>query len=446
MENPSKSVSFSGNQNVFKIWVPARFGGLLQVGCKQSGSKIKLTHSGADVKDITGKTPTIDSFVNAEIPPGQFGWFTAAVSANSNVLDMWARFFETGLSREQANENADPLIPWNFWYFPFTDTYPEKTAWGSSTLQPCQKYERAFGKAGVLDWEMAHHRNPNARDWEGHCDDAVFASVYFATPSDEGKPAKEHEVWFTCEELKFLAAEFAGQMKVPDWRWTLPPNHPHVGPFHEKKPSDKADIWDYSELFGKKIGGFHKVLRQALLIEKMPLLMDLRDARGQDHTQVWNHAVYRYVAQYWETMPHGNWKDIQVETLINANADHLNDDFSSGGSPAKIIKGPKPGGIPKSTVPNNDPGIRRRDQTLRYRVMFRDDGDIDEKNALNRWFSVKHTPTTVEHDLHAPRYAAAPGMPTGNPAEDKNPNVQIAPADVLQLLPLRARFKTKHHT
>ena len=224
MEHPSNSVSFTGSQNVFKIWVPSRFGGLLQVGCKQVGSKIKLTHSGADVKDITGKTPTIDSLVNAEIPSGQFGWFTAAVSANSGVLDMWARFFENGLSREELTRMQIHSSPGISGYFPFSDGAREKTAWGSKTLQPCQKYERAFDETGVLDWEQAHHRDFQAQDWEGHCHNAVFASIYFAPPPDDGIPAK-HEVWFTCEELKFLAAEFAGQMKVVDWRFALPPKN-----------------------------------------------------------------------------------------------------------------------------------------------------------------------------------------------------------------------------
>jgi hypothetical protein len=208
----------------------------------------------------------------------------------------------------------------------------------------------------------------------------------------------------------------------------LPGAH-RSGPFHETKPSDDP------KLFGTEIGKFHKAMRDALLVDRMAVVMDLRHSHGVDHSQVWNQAIYRYEAHYWETLPHNDRLDIQVRTHLNANDDRLNDDRSSSGLPAKIVNGPKPGGTPHSAEP--DTAAIRRDQTLRYHVKFQDDGDIDASNSINEWLGVKLDGASPE--LHAPRYIMSPKKPIGNSAPDGN--IKIDPADVLAVLPLRDRFK-----
>jgi hypothetical protein len=431
VEDSTKTVSFSGF-GIYMIWVPSRFGGVLEVGCKQATAKIDLTHNGAAVKDPAGNTPPQASKVTCQVSPGEFGWYFATVSI-IGTLDMWATFVETGLSREQNDENANPLIPWNFWYFPNANSMKELTAWGSSHLKPCQKYESAFGKSDVLAWEKANHNDPSGttQGWEGHCHNSAYASFYFQTPPPGGKAV--HGVTISCEEIKFLATEWVGAMKVRHFVWSLPglPTDGRGGPFHQKKPADDP------VLFGKEVGNFHKSMRDGLLVDRIPLVMDLRNSAGGDHSEVWNQAVYRYVSHYWETLPHGDWKDIQVRTFLNANDDRMRGDFSSSGLPAKVVNGPKPGGKPQSAEPDADSNALKRNQTLLYRVKFKDDGDIDETDSINRWFSVKLDGQAAE--LHAPRFVIVPDKPTGNSSSDAN--VKIDPADVLSILALRDRFK-----
>src|SRR5262249_941170 len=177
-----------------------------------------------------------------------------------------------------------------------------------------QHYDTAFGNTGLQDWEKANHNHPGgtAEAWEGHCHNSAFAAFYFVTPPPAGKTV--NGVLITCEEIKFLGTEFVGHKKVRTNTWILPgPNR--SGPFHEKTPSDDP------KLFSTEVGKFHKAMRDALLLERMPVIMDLRNSAGGDHSEVWNQAVYRYETHYWETLPQNDWLDIQVRTNLNANED-----------------------------------------------------------------------------------------------------------------------------
>ena len=48
----------------------------------------------------------------------------------------------------------------------------------------------------------------------------------------------------------------------------------------------------------------------------MPVMMDLRDSSGSDDSAVWNQAVYKYEAHFFETTPHSDWMDLQVKTVF----------------------------------------------------------------------------------------------------------------------------------
>src|SRR5204863_8147210 len=113
-------------------------------------------------------------------------------------------------------------------------------------------------------------------------------------------------VHFTCEELKYFAAEYVGRAGSDTTPWWVPGSGRmgREGFFQEHKPEDNP------KRFGTLIADFHKAIRNVFLIDQKAGCMDLRDASGAQHEEVWNQAVYKYVARMWETTPHVDWHDI----------------------------------------------------------------------------------------------------------------------------------------
>jgi len=419
---------------LFTVWVPSKLGGVLEVAASVPAEVV--------VRHPKPTSPALKDLAGAEIPrghrfvypvrPGEFGWFHVLVGKTTGPYSMNASFTEVGLAREANSDDAEPLVPWNFWYFPNAASRKEKTAWGSSTLQPCQKYERAFGKAGVLQWEKDNHNDPSgtAESWEGHCHNSAPAAIIFKTPPAAGK--KHNGEDFLCEELKFFATEFFGGKGAMDFLWGLPGTGSmgRSGFYQENKPSDDP------KRFGRQLGPFWNHLIEHLQKGREAVMMDLRDESGAEHSEVWNQAIYKYEAQMFETEPHGDWMDIQVKMTLRANADILPAGAVSSGSPAKIVaSGPRAGGKPKDAVP--DLAGHRRDVVLRGRVNFKANGSFYERHKRNEWSSV----TTIDGstDLHAPRFSFKAIRPTGNSEPDGNPLIESA--HVLALLELRDRYK-----
>jgi hypothetical protein len=449
LESESNALAFTG-LGFFITYVPSKYGGILEAGCSDANAKVIVRYkdpNGSPLKDLNDKEISPAKRFVYPVRPGEYGWYFIFIGNVSGTYKVWATFKEVGLAREGNSDNDDPLIPWNFWFFPNDSSQIEKTAWGSSTLKPCQKYESAFTKSGVFTWEKQNHNDPHgiAENWEGHCHNSAPASMIFKEPPKAGK--KHNGVDFLCEELKFLATEFYGRFGNDKFIWGLPGTGPmgRRGFYQEKKPSDNP------RRFGKHIGIFHNNLIKRILKARMPVMMDLRESSGLDHSEVWNQAIYKYEAHFFETTPHGDWMDLQVKTFLRAHGDWMDlqvktflranedvmyDDFSSSGIPAKIVaNGPRPGGLPKDAVP--DPAADKRDQVLLYRLIFKSNGTFFEKHKKNRWKSVTLEGETNE--LHAPRFIFEPKKPTGNPSADGNP--LISKSDVLTLLELRDRFK-----
>ena len=120
------------------------------------------------------------------------------------------RFICEGWPKER---NGKPLIPWNFWYFPFNPTSGRKGTFDSAAVQrsAMQKYDRAYHPhlpGPTWDWEKTNHVQPHAAGWEGHCGMAAYASVYFEQPPEA---AEVNGVKFTRDELELLATEWAGR-------------------------------------------------------------------------------------------------------------------------------------------------------------------------------------------------------------------------------------------
>lgn len=204
----------------------------------------------------------------------------------------------------------------------------------------------------------------------------------------------------------------------------LPESGFRKGFFQENKPEDNP------KRFGTLVADFHKAIRTLLVDEQRGGFMDFRDSAGTGPEEVWNQAVYKYVAQMWETTPHGNWHDIQVETTLFANEDSMRPDFTSSGSPATVS------GNPKDAVLNSDADAIFRNDLTRYRLIFKPDGDINATHANNEWQSVTSADGT---GLYAPRFLFVPQKPTGNSTPDGN--TTIAVGDIAGLLELRDTFK-----
>ncbi len=426
VQDQSSALQFQGTFGIFRTWVPSRFGGVLEVGCNQSGAQVAVEFQGNPVVDAAGNPVPKGATVKCTIPSGQFGWFDIAVSGVSGTYSMWALFSEIGVARD----GADPLIPWNFWYFPYARSRAEFTAWGSSTLQPCTKYETAFGKSNVLQWEKANHNDPNGTQlgWVGHCHNSSPASIVFKTPDPAGKTVGT--TTFSCEELKYFAAEFYGQKGNDKFSWGLPGSGPmgRQGFFQQNKPEDNP------KRFGTLIPDLHKAIRTLLKDNQQAGFMDLRDVSGTDDSAVWNQAIYKYVAQMWETTPVGDWHDIQIQTTLFGNEDvHAPADFSSSGSPATIVAGV--GGAPSDAA--WDSSAISRNELLNYRLIFKPDGDINATHAKNEWQSAQTGDGAT--GLHAPRFLFIPQKPGVNPGPDGNTNIDAA--DIITLLDLRDSFK-----
>jgi hypothetical protein len=438
LQSAERALAFEG-LGQFVVYVPARNGGVLEVGCEQADAKIVVRHprpDSASLEDLAGIAirPT-NRFVYA-VRPDEYQWFYVFVGNVTSTYSVWATFTEVGLAREEGgNEDSDPLVPWNFWYFPNAASHRDLSAWGSEKLRPCQKYERVFGRPGVLTWEKEHHNDPagDTPAWVGHCHNSAPASVLFEEPPAEGLTLEGQH--FSCEELKFFATEFFGLYRA--WEpegWGLPGTGRlgRRGPYHERKPA--VD----SARFGKVVGDFHNVLVSQLLKKNNALMVDLRDATGSDHAEVWNQAVYKYEARMWEHPTLGDWLDIELETRLFANEDTIPEDASSSGRPANIVaRGPRGGGKPKDVEPNAaQPG---RDQVLRYRVVYDPNGAIQVNNARNEWSSVVKAGESVE--LHAPRFIFVPAKPLGSLVDQHNGNILLERADILRLVTLRSRFQ-----
>lgn len=332
-------------------------------------------------------------------------------------------FEELGFAREA---DGNPLIPWNFWYWPVGNVMKERTAWGSSFLSPLSKYERAFKVQGVREWEKEHHNDPagTKKSWEGHCHDTAPASILFRAPPEGGMTF--NRVHFSCEELKFYATEFFGRFGRLTRVWVLPGegHRGRMGTFQTSRPNDEPERFGTDPLV---LVGFLQMLRERVRDAGHALVMDLRDSTGESHEAVWNQAVYQYMTRYWQT----DRTDLQLvegRTVLCANEDYLEEDGSSSGLPAAIdvVEGER------VAVPNESGRI----QECRFRTRFKNDGDMDPEAGDNRWWSVK----VGETETHAPRFAFIVEKPAAEAHPWSKANPRIEHEHVMNLLSLREKY------
>lgn len=429
-----KAFPLESTLGLFEVYVPSRHGGRLTIGFgKEHKSDENILW--VDAPDGTRTRMTDKRPVRIEIAPHARGdgIFRVYVSSPGGAFSIYAWFEEIGFARERSGE---PLIPWNFWYFPFGHAVPGNL-WQDSLLQPLQRYEKAFGVPGVVKWEAEHHSDPRSEKdpWVGHCHDCAGASILFERPPEEG--VRHGGVHFTSEELKLLAAEYFGRFGSVKWLWSLPDEGgPKRGPFHEQRPHEDEQGFGRASV----LGDFINMLRNHLRDGGHAIRMDLRDETGVDHRAVWNQAVYRYVIRYAQKHV-DDMGLLDCEMTMNANDDVQPADAADSGMPAEVSdrrdgsRTPTPSGL-------------GRDFRIVFRMRFDADGWMDPSSADNRWLWTKRvnlpppggTGTTMGLLTFAPRNAhrLIATRPHGSPNPGGDGNPRIRPDDVLKLLRLRS--------
>lgn len=412
---------FKSEWGIHWVYLPSDHGGQLTIGF---GTAFANDDAKLKVNDPSGKAlgfgkapkPPDDRGdpVSVAIPPGKrgSGWFTVIVHAPAGKYSLFAHFHERGVAREK---DGSPLIPWNFWFFPFSNKDPEKTAYASEKLRPLHKYQKAFKRKGVVKWEKENHGDPDGKreSWEGHCDAASYASVIFQAPPKDG--LTHNGVDFSCEELKLLATELASMHAEVGPGWA--PFGQQGAPPVEQKPSAAPSD------FGKPalLLDFLNILREEIRDLGHAPLVDLRDVEGKDPTQIWNHAVFCYHIDY--TQAPGT--DLSIaDGILKLTG---NNDFFDDG---------KPTGLPASPHANDViPNKTAKQEIITFTVEFNDEGRFNEASSNNLW----HKAISGKGEVHAPRHIAP--LKKFDPTRFGDGNPLIFLEDILEILTLRSEFR-----
>jgi hypothetical protein len=401
-----------------EIFLPSNFGGRLTVGLREprNGSELRVV----DSKDKVHK-PDQRGVVRIDLDAGKrgTGLFRVAVFSPKGSYRPFALFDEVGIARDQ---NDFPLVPWNFWYWPFARSEKALSAWGGTLLQPIQKYEKAFGVKGVLDWERTHHNDPTGtrEDWEGHCHAGAMASILFFPPPDDGLTFRG--VKFECEELKFLATEMVLRYANFGDTWIFPDKATTLGRLSVLKPQQDPAA------FREALVSMLAFLRREVMVKGQPILMDLRDPTGLADHQTWNHALFKYETRYWQPDPSDPTRT-EGRTILFANADSPPEDGKSLGMPADVSE--EDGEFVLQVRKNNHHRV-----VCKFEMRFDGNGFFDELSPDTKWLSATAGGTSTfapRHGVVVRRLSAEP-----NPLVVANPLIERE--HVLQLMTLRKQF------
>jgi hypothetical protein len=149
------------------------------------------------------------------------------------------------------------------------------------------KYDQAFGTR-ARPWEAANHSGGPA--WAGHCWGWSVASILVAQPQAAAKDG----IVFNRDELEGLCSEL-GDCGVSV-------EHPNSLTMFDPKTQD-GSLWPPpTDALGEPAdpfcARFHVCLRDGIRRRRSALQSNLRDPRGTDPEQVWNHAIYRYSSRF----------------------------------------------------------------------------------------------------------------------------------------------------
>jgi len=168
------------------------------------------------------------------------------------------------------------------------------------TPSPLLKYDQIFNTQARW-WEAMNSQNRDITRWPGHCLGGAVASI------SVNEPVPAPGTGLTQDELKALWAELGENHynhRIGDFANEIPPGPPQPGP-------DPCD-W--------KVPRVHAMLETHIRGERRPLLANLRafPPRGTVN-EVWNHGVYKYVAEY-KAIPGRGPRAVLLKVQLHANS------------------------------------------------------------------------------------------------------------------------------
>ncbi|WP_165243737.1 hypothetical protein [Paludisphaera soli] len=334
-------------EHYYGVYVPTRFGGELT---------IKATEG--VVEEIKGPNGAVRAN-GQEVGEDQQGWFTFKVTGAKKPYKVETKFIQNAQSLKK---------PWNFYYWPTkADSLHEPWAGGNArvdtiqlkgddvwvaspggyiepgkdivmagrngllettpaagddatwfpnlyddlywlgpnntlfqTPSPLLKYDQLFGTSARI-WEAVNTQNNDISRWPGHCLGGAVASIRFNDPI----PAPG--TGLTKDELKALYAELGENHlnhRIGDYATDIPSGPPRPGP----DPTD----W--------KVSRVHAMYETHIRGERIALLSNMRafPPRGTE-AEVWNQAIYKYVAEY-KSIPGRGPRAVKINIQVHANS------------------------------------------------------------------------------------------------------------------------------
>jgi len=268
------SVAASCEAECFRVYVPTKWGGV-----------VNIQTTGGTITDLKypDRTPYTN---NTETGENRHGWYTFRVAGASSYT-VSASFTQIGQAAKR---------PWNFYWWS-TDPPEINLYEDSGQYQPLAKYDARHGTT-ARDWEAANHNTPVT--WCGHCLGASIASIVLAQPTPVAGST------YNAEEIEGLWAELGENV-----------NHTFqdaVGPVPAGPPVAGDDGTDE---FAPE---FQRVLEEHVKGNGTALYAQLRSDGGAAG-EVWNHAVFRFLATF-EEAPGGDEKVVRINNVVWANDDH----------------------------------------------------------------------------------------------------------------------------
>jgi hypothetical protein len=447
----------------WKVWVPTALGGLLTI-----------SHSAATQIDIQQPLGTSLATGTTEATTVvAFGDCWVVIAGDSGAL--FATLVQKAWSRmADGDPTADPLLPWNFYYWPSNQSSPDAV----KARAILKKYAFAVGNSGIQadDWEFANHQVPGAAGWAGHCHNAAPASALFEQPVAQTINGTD----FDEEEMELLATEWFGNFGVVQQDWWLqngtiptPYNPAQFDGLAYLKPGDpkdrgtliqglghvydspamavqRADQWvalaggeagfpDWAKTqFGQLAASFFIQIQTSLGqlqtsrgVGGGPLTSNMRSYVGADGPdQVWNQIFFYYEATFAETWPSDpqDDHDIKIACDLYSNIDQ----FPSPGLPGAVV------------ATEVSPGTSSTDCQLYknvWRIVFDDSGQINPSDDRNEWVSLQND---SGEELYAPTNLGRMLPPLAAPRQGGDPFMAGNPAvgvELLSYVKLNARYK-----
>ncbi len=351
-ENPGGPSQDAGRAYVFQGVTKVPLGGNLTTiedsGCYRvyvptaAGGRLNVLTTRGTISEL--RSPFGDPYLNdTETGRGAQGWYTFVVSGTGGLL--------TTISTEFVQEGTAETVPWHFFYYPF------RSQLGTPALHDdpgaYSKFDSHFGLGTASrDWELAHHDDDTAENWEGHCWGAALASIILEQPAATGA--------FTEDELEGLAADFFDDKGASG----LGGNRlqKHAFPFESPTEADSQGV-------DVLVHTFHQALRLMLRDRRQPLHMDLRQSSVGGAPEVWNQGCYTYRSVFREDPAAlgdpetDRIRQMRIETHFITNGDFA---------------------PPTSGDPVTDPA-RRREQVTEYRLLYSDGGLIWPVGSYGAW-------------------------------------------------------------